>query len=239
MRLAQNNVRLLHNTVVKTIRWEPGRVEIEAETPGGLNVYHGDWVLVTVPLGVLKQGTIVFEPELTEKEEAISGMEMGLVVKVTMQFRSAFWERKNFGFVHSNEKWFPTWWADERGPVLTGWVGGPRAKSLSKEGADAIEAEAIQALARVLKVEPKRVRDFLMRSFTHDWVNDPFSRGAYSYTPVGMVEMPSRLAAAVADTIYFAGEATDGNGNQGTVHGALASGERAASQIVRGIEALK
>src|ERR1051326_668449 len=239
MQLARGNVHLLQNRVVKTIRWEAARVEIEAETPTGLHVYRGDCVLVTVPLGVLKKGQLLFEPEIKEKHEAIDGLEMGNVVKVMLQFRSEFWEGKNFGFVHSNEKWFPTWWTDERGPILTGWVGGPRAASLSKEGAQAIEAEAIQTLARVLKIEAKRVRDFLLQSYAHDWASDPFSSGAYSYTPVGMIEMSSRLAEPVAETIYFAGEATDGDGNQGTVHGALMSGKRAGDEIVKSVEILK
>jgi monoamine oxidase len=232
-RLAQGNVRLLHNTVVKKIRWEPGHVEVVAQTPAGLNVFHGDAVVVTVPLGVLKERAIAFEPELADKEDAINGLEMGAVVKVTLQFRSQFWPRENFGFVHSDEKWFPTWWTDERGPILTGWVGGPRAQSLSKQGVDAIEAEATRTLARVLKVEPKNVEDFMVRSIIHDWASDPFSRGAYSYTPVGMGEMPNQLAAPVADTIYFAGESMDGDGNQGTVHGALASGRKAGERVCR------
>jgi monoamine oxidase len=224
---------VLHNTAVKTIRWQPGHVEVEAQTPAGLNVYHGDAVIVTVPLSVLKAREILFEPELEEKEQAINGLEMGCVVKVTLQFRSPFWPRKNFGFVHSDQKWFPTWWADDRGPILTGWVGGPRAESLTKEETEAIEAEAIRALARILKDQPVRVRDFLVRSFGHDWSGDPYSRGAYSYTPVGTVKMPNRLAAPVEKTIYFAGEATDGDGNQGTVHGALASGKRAGEEIIK------
>jgi monoamine oxidase len=40
------------------------------------------------------------------------------------------------------------------------------------------------------------------------------------------------LASPVADTVFLAGEATDTTGNNGTVHGAIASGYRAASQIL-------
>jgi monoamine oxidase len=35
------------------------------------------------------------------------------------------------------------------------------------------------------------------------------------------------------DTLFFAGEATDTTGHNGTVHGAIASGHRAANQILR------
>jgi monoamine oxidase len=40
-----------------------------------------------------------------------------------------------------------------------------------------------------------------------------------------------RLAKPVQDTIWFAGEAADREGRTGTVHGAIASGWRAADEI--------
>ena len=43
--------------------------------------------------------------------------------------------------------------------------------------------------------------------------------------------MPKDLAAPVAETFFFAGEATDPNGDLGTVHGALRSGQRAAKEM--------
>jgi monoamine oxidase len=43
------------------------------------------------------------------------------------------------------------------------------------------------------------------------------------------------LAKPIANTLFFAGEATDITGYNGTVHGAMASGQRAAEQIIRAI----
>jgi monoamine oxidase len=42
------------------------------------------------------------------------------------------------------------------------------------------------------------------------------------------------LQAPLADTLYFAGEATDTEGEAGTVAGALQSGIRAARELLRG-----
>jgi len=68
----------------------------------------------------------------------------------------------------------------------------------------------------------------------HDWQADPFSRGAYSYVLTGGAEQGQRqLAAPVAETLFFAGEATDFHGHHATVHGAMASGYRAAAEILR------
>jgi monoamine oxidase len=37
----------------------------------------------------------------------------------------------------------------------------------------------------------------------------------------------------IESTIFIAGKATDAEGHRGTVHGAIASGERAAEQALR------
>jgi monoamine oxidase len=198
----------------------------------------GGRALLTVPLGVLQQpaeapGAIGFEPKLGAKAKAIEGLAMGDVVRLTLQFHSRFWPVENFGFIHAEEAALPTWWSDKRGLLLTGWVGGPKATRLSREGPEAILTSALHALSSLFHTEPERLKDLLVASFTHDWLADPFARGAYSYTPVRMGEMPARLGAPVADTLFFAGEATDTKGEQGTVHGAIASGQRAANEILQ------
>ena len=67
---------------------------------------------------------------------------------------------------------------------------------------------------------------------THNWHRDPFSAGAYSYIPVDGLEAQAQLARSVDDTLFFAGEATDLEGQNGTVHGAMASGRRVAGEII-------
>jgi len=49
---------------------------------------------------------------------------------------------------------------------------------------------------------------------------------------VGGTGSSRRLARPVDGTLFFAGEATDESGEAGTVAGALASGERAADQVL-------
>jgi monoamine oxidase len=71
-----------------------------------------------------------------------------------------------------------------------------------------------------------------MQSWYHDWTSDPWSRGAYSYAPVGAVNCAEVMAEPVEDTLFFAGEHTDTTGHWGTVHGALGSGLRAAERIL-------
>jgi len=49
---------------------------------------------------------------------------------------------------------------------------------------------------------------------------------------VGGEGAQQELARPVANMLFFAGEATDYSGYHGTVHGAIASGQRAAKQIM-------
>jgi monoamine oxidase len=235
-RLCQREVRVHCQHVVKTICWEQGEVEVEAATPSGSRIFQASAAVIALPLGVLKQAGrsgVLFEPELTQNQRAIESLEPGAVVKVICHFRAGFWPVKNFGFLHTDDPMFPTWWVDERGPLLTGWAGGPRAERLSREHRDSILSEAVESLVRIFKVERARIQDLLRHSWTHNWVSDPFARGAYSYIPVGMGQMPKLLAEPVSDTLFFAGEATAPAGDQGTIHGAVASGKRVAEQIRR------
>jgi monoamine oxidase len=68
----------------------------------------------------------------------------------------------------------------------------------------------------------------------HDWIADPFSRGAYSYARVGGDDASKRLGRPVEQTVYFAGEAADVEGRTGTVHGGIATGRRVADLIAGG-----
>lgn len=63
------------------------------------------------------------------------------------------------------------------------------------------------------------------------WRADPYARGAYSYLAVGATpDDRVALASPIDDRLYFAGEATDPD-FPATVHGALASGRRAADAV--------
>jgi monoamine oxidase len=84
-----------------------------------------------------------------------------------------------------------------------------------------------------MDLKPAALRKLLVSAHTHDWQGDPFSRGAYSYALVGGTEAPRELARPIGDSLFFAGEATDFHGHNGTVHGALASGFRAAKEVLR------
>jgi monoamine oxidase len=92
----------------------------------------------------------------------------------------------------------------------------------------AIIAKALESLARITGLQPAG----LERVYFHNWRTDVFARGAYSYVPAGALECRRKLAEPVEQTLYIAGEATDLHGQSATVHGAIATGKRAAQKIL-------
>jgi monoamine oxidase len=241
-----------NNTVVERIEWRPGRAEIVASSPNGTVNLSAPRVLITVPLGVLQaradeSGAIQFVPKLPrQKQNAIRNIAMGKVIRVTLRFRERFWENllptrekgsKSMGgmsFLFSHDDWFPTWWttAPLKLPLLTGWAPFHCAARLSGQSESFVIDQSLQALHRLLGVSKLELETLLEHPYFHDWQSDPFSRSAYSYGKVGHDRAPQELAAPVENTLFFAGEATDLSGHNGTVHGAIASGKRAADEIV-------
>jgi monoamine oxidase len=122
-------------------------------------------------------------------------------------------------------------------PLLVAWAGGPDAERLSGVADDELARRAVETLSELLGAPPGRLAASLRSAHVHDWLQDPFSRGAYSYLAVGGDEAPAALAAPLVDTLFFAGEATDLAGDTGTVHGAIATGKRAAGEVLASVRA--
>ena len=121
-------------------------------------------------------------------------------------------------------------------PIITGGAPFRAAEHLSGFKNEALAEIGIRALSKVLSTAPAIIEQRFLKLHFHDWQSDPFSRGAYSFGKVGAGGDAAReMSIPVQNTLYFAGEATDTGGNSGTVHGAIASGYRAASQILQSL----
>jgi monoamine oxidase len=256
--LALNNVSVQQNTLVRSIKWAHGWVEVSASSSNGMVELSAPRLLISVPLGVLQaragdKGAIQFSPDLPlNKQNAIRNIMMGKVIRITLRFRERFWAELPAGlakphdaertktmddmsFLLSQDEWFPTWWTamPAKSPFITGWAPFRCAEKLSGKSESFIVERALAALHRILGVKAEELESLLEHAYVHDWQSDPFARGAYSYGKAGEAEAPSALALPIDDTLFFAGEATDVNGHNGTVHGAIASGRRAAAEILQ------
>jgi monoamine oxidase len=243
-----DSVRL--GTVVSRIRWRRGHVEVESRATSGdpLPMIRAHAAIVTIPLGVLQMppgvpGAIEFDPLLGDKQRAASMLVMGTVVRVVLQFDEPFWMQQAFAkrvgderldtlaFLLSRERLpFPVWWTPYpiRAPMLVGWRGGPHAFKMSANTREETIDSALRSLAAVVGMSSAGLRRRMEAAYMHDWTNDPFARGAYSYVAVGGNNAARRLAKPIDGTLFFCGEHADHEGRNGTVHGAIGSGRHAA-----------
>jgi monoamine oxidase len=230
---------------VRAVNWSGnGGVEVSAQENGSEIKFHSNRLLVALPHMVLRRSVeqgegILFNPPLDVKRGALSEIETGHAVKIVMQFLEPFWEHpavvdncESFGFAMCLEADFPTWWTQAPNPshLLTGWAGGAQSDKLIGRSEPELEAMALQSLSQTFHLATDQLRRLLVRSFIHDWRSDQFALGAYTYLKVNATEAPKKLAEPIDGRLFFAGEATSTDFN-GTVHGAIESGIRAAREI--------
>jgi len=217
--------------VVETLEWGP--FGVKALTTDG-RIFLADQAVITVPLGVLKAGKIRFVPALPEeKQQAIHQLGLTDAVKLFFQFEQPVFPP---GIV---ELYVPDhnpdeWWSSAAGhgvgfEVLTALATGPKARELLALPEEEALQNALQTLRRALgrpDLTPRKAR------LAH-WQDDPYTLGAYSKASVGASRARSILARPVGNRLFFAGEHTASNAWAATVHGAYASGRRAAQEILQ------
>ena len=239
--LPRESLHFHMQSVVEEILWEPGRVVIRARRYGEVAEYEARKAIVTLPIGVLRSGSVRFTPELPqEHRDAISLIAMGPVIKVALRFGEPFWtslrggDLQDAAFFFGGATAFPTFWTTypSLSPLVAGWAGGPKAAQFHGCSEEQIVARAVADFAHVLELSANDVRARLESAYVHDWQRDPYAMGAYSYVLVGGQGARSALAAPAGETLYFAGEATAPQEEAGTVAGALLSGITAAARAV-------
>lgn len=192
--------------------------------------------ICTVPLGVLQASAITFTPELpTTTQAAIRAIGMGRSVKIHLWFSA---DVLGFENLHSDQM-VGNWWKPvhqpKNGAVLySGLAGGSQAEFI----ASLPESDAIQGCRDDLaSLFGSQVKTRFLSGSVVNWVNDPFTRGGYSYNPVGLTNERDVVGRPHYDgRLLFAGEALPTSAwNYGTVHGALESGRLAAVQQLHGL----
>ncbi|XP_042476152.1 protein FLOWERING LOCUS D-like isoform X2 [Macadamia integrifolia] len=230
------NLPILYEKTVHTIQYRSGGVQVLA----GNQVFEGDMVLCTVPLGVLKSGSIKFIPELPQRKlDGIKRLGFGLLNKVAMLFPHVFWgtELDTFGHLSDNPSrrgeffLFYSYASVAGGPLLIALVAGEAAlKFESMPPTDAVTL-VLQILKGIYEPQgidvPKPIQTVCTR-----WGCDPFSLGSYSNVAVGASgDDYDILAENVGDgRLFFAGEATNRR-YPATMHGAFLSGLREAASM--------
>ncbi|KTR09088.1 flavin monoamine oxidase family protein [Curtobacterium luteum] len=217
------------SSVVRAVRQSPDGAVVELADG---RVTTAAEVVVTVPLGVLQAGAVIFEPPLApDVLDAMGRLGMGVYDKVFLRFPERFW----------GDDWvvrqqgpagvdWHSWYDMSRvtgEPVLAALVGGAGARRIESLPDALVVDEGLEALRRMFGSsvpEPDAVR--ITR-----WAADPFARGSYSYLHVGASPDDHDLLGSRCGRVQLAGEATWGD-DPATVHGALLSGLRAAGRLL-------
>ena len=202
--------------------------------------------IVTLPLGVLKAGTVRFSPELPKaKTTAIRSLGCGRMNKIVLWWEKMdesdiFWPKEkewilimkptsktsSQSSLHVRE-FFNPGCLDPKQRILIGFVIADQAEKMEKLKDDEIADAALSSLRRIFHDKvPTPTKVLVTR-----WGSDEFSLGAYSFQKIGSKENSRKdLARPVNNSIWFAGEATDRK-FPATTHGALLSGKRAGKSV--------
>ena len=192
-------------------------------------------VVVTLPLGVLKSGSVALgEPLAPARQAAINGLGMGLLNKCWLRFDRIAGDADVdwIEWLSPRDGHWSQWVSLGRAlaaPVLLACHAGSQARTIEALGDAATVNGAHDALKAVFGTAfPAPVAAQITR-----WSQDPFARGSCSYHAPG-TSPDSRRALAGADwdgRLVFAGEAAEPQ-SSGAAHGAYLSGGTAARPIM-------
>lgn len=129
----------------------------------------------------------------------------------------------------------PTWWTQypRPYPVLTGWLAGPKAATLSALDEKELIERGLASLAHIFERPAEELKRSLAAARALHWGKDRFARGAYSYATPESHAAQAELAKPAHDgVLYYSGEALYRGKDMGTVEAALAYGKETAKAIV-------
>lgn len=236
--------------VVKRIAYDP-----KEEPKSGAKVtcedgevLEADHIVLTTPLGVLKDRSITFKPELpTWKLDSIRQLGFGTLNKVILVYDEPFWDvhqdmigllrdatvtgsKDHYDYARNRGRFYLFWNCIKTSgrPVLIALMAGDAAHQAEVLTDHEIVSEVTQQLDNMFKQTtiPKPAETIVTR-----WGKDRFARGSYSYVgPEAQSSDYDNMAKSIGN-LHFAGEATCGS-HPATVHGAYISGLRAASEVI-------
>lgn len=211
----------------------PTATGVEVTTQSG--ICRASHAIVTLPLGVLKSGSIGFAVPLNNhRQRAIESLGVGLLNKCCLRFDRVFWPADVDWIDHLGP--VDTLWADWTSyltatdlPLLVGFNAAAMADKIELLDDRATVASALSALRSMFGRSVPNPAGYQISR----WRQDPFARGAYSFIAAG-TNANDRHALFGSDwggRLIFAGEATSAD-HPSTAHGALMTGRAAASILL-------
>ena len=194
-----------------------------------------DYVIVSVPLGVLKNNSVFFNPTLPiDKQGAIKNTKMGNVNKFLFSWNTPFWEtdvqyigytpdtKGKFNYFMNMLKFLPT-----SNGLMTFAFGDYAIVTETMSDAEII-SEVMAQLKTIYGNSIPNPTNMLRTK----WGQNINTFGTYSFAPNGTTSTDfDTMAKEINNKLFFAGEHTIRD-YRGTVHGAYLSGIREADKII-------
>ena len=182
-----------------------------------------DKLLITVPLQVLQSGSIAFTPAIPQAHvTAFNRIGIDHSYSAILKAENPLWPEGTtslYGpgsmqrFDVSNDGWIYAEASGRQADDITGIFGEP---------------------ATVIANDLRNILGDDSLTFTeitvHHWL------GNRSYDRPGTGNARSVLAQSISNKLFFAGEATHTGGHHGTIHGAMETGLRAATEIITALQ---
>ncbi|KAJ9220491.1 hypothetical protein DTO169C6_7235 [Paecilomyces variotii] len=216
---------------------QPSEDSIQVQSSSG--VYTARKVITTVPGPVIK--TIAFTPPLPATNRLyVDSLSYGYYTKAMMEFSSPFWIKKSFcGLVQSftgpasviRDTSSP---ADKK-YILTCFMCGEPGRVWAALSPRDRELKLLQQLRSVFD---HKVEEEFVQMHTYEWANDEFSGWGCPCTSLAPGVLDTVGGDALRepfDNLHFAGTETAGEW-KGYMEGAIRSGERAAAEVVGGLQ---
>jgi polyamine oxidase len=224
VRLGVEVTEVLYSADGVTVRDRTGKTE------------EGTHAVVTVPLGVLKNGSPAFSPSLpADRMAAIERLGFGHLEKVALAFDRPFWREAGAPhlFVFPGQADEPMTWALGNdafggGPVLVAEVFHSATHHIRGKSPAEAASWVLGIVAEALGSPCPAPTAVAVSS----WAGDPYSAGAYSHIPPGATPADADLLGEpVSGRLLFAGEHTQSSRLVYT-DGAMASGIREAKRLL-------
>jgi len=230
--LLANNLRIQTNSIVKSVNYSTPK-NITVSTPS--KNYECDYLICAVPLGVLKSNFIEFNPILPKYLlDSIEKVGFGTVTKLALKFKDQFWDsdvQYYYTVAKETGRW-PVWLnyrPFSREKILMGLCMGDYARKADSMSKQELTEDGLEVLKNVWEDNVGEVQHVLRTS----WLNDPFTKGAYSFPKVDNSKADfENLAEPLDNKLFFCGEHTNLK-YLATTHGAFFSGIRAAKEVIK------
>ena len=228
--------KIVYNSPVKSIDYSGDRIRVQVQNG---NQYEADRLILTVPITVLQQNRINFNPAFpNDKKEALDKLKMPDGIKVFIEFSECFYPEMllNGGLIaneirdldEGDRVYYNAAFKKESNRHILGLFSqGKPAKELANAPSD--EAIIAMVLKELDQYFDGQASKYYLKHVIQNWTKEPYIGGSYTQETNSSIQ--SVLRKPISNQLFFAGETYAED--YSTVHGAAQSAYRAVEQLLK------